>query len=457
MGKKINSFKNSYAVSEIVGGMFLIVIAVIAFSAIYLYLYPQGPDLETSVKLEGYVGSDGSIILCHNGGETLSNYRVIVRDPDGGLIGSKTVNDDEWKIGEKRYPLTQLNITDVRLVNETVEVSLGIYNLERDGSSKEIFNGIFTGKVSGGTTENPFEEVMLISSLYTDTTDEDLICFNNTIEPNITAKTFIYNWLVDGESFCEVYLPFDTSNNNTAKDYSNNNNNGTVVGPIWNSQGVVGGCYFFDGSSDYINGPITDVLGNVEYNDFSVSLWLKSSDITAEWKVLMEARYDNKNFVRIFQQGNEIHFGITEDGTKYVIRTDNLTSNTWYHITGVWDASEKLPHIYVDGVESNKTGNRNFPFGAHDGFNIGHGTSGSGGFWYGYVDEFQIFDRALSNEQIYQIYISTKDGESDKSVMVAEETIQGETWQCIVTPNDSSQDDTAVESNTLQITSYGGG
>jgi hypothetical protein len=158
----------------------------------------------------------------------------------------------------------------------------------------------------------------------------------------------------------------------------------------------------------------------------------------------------------IFQQGEEIHIGVYEDGVKRAVRTDNLSNQSWYHITGVWDASENSLIIYLNGVGSTIAGYRNFALGAQEGFDIGHGTASSR-FWLGYIDEVQIFDRVLSADQIYQIYQSTKDGDSDRRVIVSEETAIGDVWKCIVTPNDGVQDGTAVESNILQIVNYAGG
>ena len=54
-----------------------------------------------------------------------------------------------------------------------------------------------------------------------------------------------------------------------------------------------------------------------------------------------------------------------------------------------------------------KAGERNFALGSGvDLLEIGHGTASSK-FWEGYLDEFELYDRVLSQEQIYQIYLST--------------------------------------------------
>lgn len=329
----------------------------------------------------------------------------------------------------------------------------------------ETDNDPFTGVDSNTVTMNSDKNVtvefeyysdLLISSLRTNTTDEDLICYNFSINPSIEAQTYIYNWLVNGNPLAEVVMPFDTEHTTTTKDYSGNGYNGTVNGATWTNNGIVGGAYYYSGSSKYISASLPTVFSDIANNDFTVSLWVKSSSINDDWRVVLHASVDNKNFVKIFQYGTELHFGVCDDGTKGAMRTENLSSDTWYHIAGVWDASENTISLYINGEPCIEIGNRQYSLGSDYGLEIGHGSASSR-FWLGFIDELEIYDYGLSEEQIYQIYLSTKDGNSDKRVIVSQETSLGETWQCAITPNDGIQDDIPTESNTLQIISYAGG
>ena len=449
--KRNISFIDEYAVSELVGGLMLILIALIVSSVIYMYVFPLPfPPPEPNVKLMGYVNNDGLIVIKHMGGESLSSYRIDVRHVNGTLIDTAIYKDSEdlWEIGGCNYPLT-----DVYLLTEDDMVRITVYST-RYGNEQAVFDGILKGKASG--IPPPSVLPMLISSLRTDTIDEDLICFNYTIVPDVNASTYIYKWIVNSEPLAELLMPFDTENNITTKDYSGNANNGTITGATWTNDGVIGGAYHFGGASAEITMNLPSVFDNISNNDFTIYLWIKSDDITDDWREVLEARKDNKNFVKIFQFGTEIHFGICEDGVKRAVRTENLSSNTWYHIGAVWDASEKSLSLYLNGMSCTITGNRNYAFGAHTAFKLGAGTA-SGRFWLGFIDELQVYDRVLSGNQIYQIYLSTKEGYSDERVVVSEETSLDDVWQCIVTPNDGTQDGTPIESNILQIVSYGGG
>lgn len=449
--RRVNLLRNIYSVSEVVGSVLLLLIAIVAFAAIYTYLYPPPPDQNIPVKINGMVDDSGSIVLEHVGGPTIESCEVFVRYIDGNLIGSKKINN--WKIGEKIYPCEGL--TSIKLVDENTGLWVSVYAPNDYGNSKEIFNGILYGKVKT-SPGLPSEGPMLISSLRTNSIDEDLICFTHRINSSLNVSSFIYNWLVNGKSFATVVMPFDTINQTSTKDYSGNGYNGTINGATWVNNGVIGGAYFFDGSNSYIEFDRPDVFNDISENDFTVCMWIKSSCISDDWRVIFEAKEDTMNFAKIFQFGNQTHFGVCDEGTKRCVRTEELASNTWYHIACVWKAKDDYLAIYVNGVKSTEVGNRNYAHGAHEKVTLGQGTASSR-FWYGYIDELRIYDHALSDEQIYQLYFEQKDGLTNKSIMVAEETKLGQTWQCIVTPTDGSIDDTSVVSNTLQIVNYPGG
>jgi hypothetical protein len=451
--KKSNLLANTHAVSEVIGATLLILIAVAVAVSIYDQMLPVPiPSPEPNVLLMGYVTENGDVVIEHMGGEILDPYVVytdgekVYTNPDGEYL------DIGGTIPSSIAP---------RLLDENDQVRITVYAINDDGGSSVVFDGILFGPEEQEVLPPPPEipslfHPMLISSLRTDTTDEDLICFNYSMAPEIDALTYIYKWIVNGESFAELLVPFDTENDTIVKDYSDSDNNGTICTAEWTNEGVVGGAYWFNGASDYIEFDLPTSFNDISNNDFSISLWLKSDNINDDWRCVLEARHDTKNFVTVFQCGTEIHFGVSDDGTKRAVRSETLSSNTWYHITGVWDASEKSIDVYTNGKVSEEVGNRNYPNGAHTALNIGHGTASSR-FWLGYIDEFQVYGHILSASQINQIYLGSKDGFSNKRVLVSEENTLGDVWQVAVTPNDGTQDGVTVASNTLQIVSYGGG
>ena len=444
-----NTFRDDSAVSQVIGAALLIMAAVVVFVAIYNYVIPLPlPPPEPNVEMRGYVTEDGSAVIEHIGGEILDSYEVYV----DGELEYESNGGESWEIGETYIPQTAHP-----LINEDDQITVLVFVCNGDGSKSVVFNGVLSGNGQVTPPSTYDESFMLISSLRTDTTDEDLICYDNGTFPD-GMSTYIFKWMVDSKSLTYILLPFDTESSTLTKDYSDNGYDGTVVGPQWTGQGKVGGAYEFDGASDYITMPLPPLFetGNVSTNDFTISLWLKSNDVTSDHRVVWVAG-NNDNFATIFQFGTEIHFGVYEGGIKRAVRTGTISDNTWYNIVGVWDASEDSLLIYLNGDSGVfEVGYRNYPLGVQPGFDIGHGTASSR-FWDGYIDEVQLFDRALSPEQIYQMYRCVNDGDSKERVIVSEETNFGEEWQCIVIPNDGTQDLESIESNILQIINYPGG
>ncbi len=437
---------NDSAVSEVIGGLLIVFIAVVVSISIYMQMLPVPiPSPEPNVHLMGYVTEDGTVIIEHMGGETIFSYEIFVSQSNETNIYK--YENNPWEIGEGKTP------PNASLLTENDEIRITVYIIYDDDSRHIVFDGVL--KQEGEQEASSLIHPMLISTLRTDTVDEDLICYDNGTFPPVNFSTYIYKWIVDSESLAEVLMPFDTENTTTTKDYSGNGHNGTVTGSTWTEEGKVGGAYYFGGASDYIELSVPSIFDDFSSNDFTISVWVKSDDITDDHRVVLQGGNDD-DFVLMFQFGTEIHFGVCEGGIKRALRTENLSSNTWYHIAGVWDASEKSVSLYYNGSICTETGYRTYAQGTKDGFDIGHGTASSR-FWLGFIDELQIYDRALSADQIYQMYRRTNGECYNKSVIVSEETVLDNIWQCIIFPNDGTQDGTAIESNVLEIKTYGGG
>jgi len=441
---------NTDAVSEIVGGILIVFIAVVVSATIYTQMLPVPlPPPEPNVHLMGYVNENGTAIIEHMGGETLYSYEIQLNKINEATSVYKYENCP-WEIGESKTPPGASNIS------ENSEVRVLVFIIYNDDSRHLVFDGILKHKVVYVEPYN-ISHPMLISTLRDDSIDEDLICYNYSMNPLITPKTYIYKWVLNGQPFYELLMPFDTNSSTIVKDYSGHGLSGNIVGPDWSADGILGGCYYFNGASDYITTAAPILFDDLTNNDFTISLWLKSEDIQQDFRMVLESgNKTEKSFTKIFTYGGEIHFGVCQDGVKWAVRTESLLNNTWYHIAGVWDAEKKSIKIYINGMLSTKVGYRTYAMGIQGGLDLGHGTASSR-FWLGNMDEFEIYGRALAGEQVYQIYMDTKDGFSDKRVIVSEETSYGNIWQCIVTPNDSIQDGISVGSNILNIKTYGGG
>lgn len=455
--KKNTLFTCEFAVSEVIGALILVVIAVVTFTAICAYVFPLPlPPPEPNVILMGYVNNDGIAVLEHMGGETLMNYKIDIKDENGTLIDSTLYdhNVDPWTIGESKYLCTGM-----RLTTEEDKLQVAVYTTIKNGDSRRVFYGILNGKIINTFQSSYSENDMLFSSLRTDTTDEDLICIPHLVNSSLNVKSYIFKWLVNGQSYAKVLMPFDVENETIAKDYSGNGYNGIVHGADWTENGVNGGAYYYDGAGDYIDLGLPDFFYDISRNSYTISMWINSSNIADDGNVAFEV-CDNypayKNYIRLFQQDSQMHFAVLETNDMHSVKTYNLTSNQWYHITCVWKANEVNLAIFVNGLKCASLGESNISLGAHDGFSVGRGSS-STPHWHGYIDELQIFDNAISDEQIYYMYLSQMYSSMNLSLISSHETVLGDIWQCIIIPTDGVTEDIPWETNLLEIVSYGGG
>ena len=107
--------------------------------------------------------------------------------------------------------------------------------------------------------------------------------------------------------------------------------------------------------------------------------------------------------------------------------------------------------IYLNGVKNATTvGTGNIDDSPGEDFYISS-RYGTEAFFTGMIDEVRIYNESLSESQIYQYYIDTKDGKSSNSTIVSNETIDADEWKCEVTPNDAILDGTAKNSSSLII------
>ncbi len=423
------SLHNNNAISEIVGSVILLLIAVLSFTAIYLYVFPlPGYVAESNVDIQGSV-SGAFPELIHVGGETLQEYQIFV---DGSLYVDSESTDGtryNWKMGDKK----PLNIYGKKTVDVIVVSKLA------DGGTEIVFEGEFDNP---SYNEKPEQDTPLFySSLLKNSSGEDLICFKNGNDQDSDGDsvTYIYAWHKNDDSLATLYYPFNTNSPVMIKDYSDSANNGVVSNANWTTSGKVGGGYSYtsDGS---ITCDLPKPFTNLSTNDFSITVWVKSNDIAEDQNCIFEAYNNNQNFIQLFQQDERIYAGVCVENSKFTLKTDPLNSNTWYHIGLVWNSSNQKLHLYVDGLEFESTGSDlYFLEGNNQAFIIGQKTDESSG-WNGSIDEIYVYDFNVTEDHIYQQYLCAKDGVSNVSVLVSEETSIGDKWSCYVTPNDGFQD-----------------
>jgi len=181
----------------------------------------------------------------------------------------------------------------------------------------------------------------------------------------------------------------------TANDTSGNNNNGTINGATFTTDtpSKKGYAMSFDGN-DYVeilDNTSIDISGNL-----TISTWLKFP-AGGEFALISKISniYDAGNWAIIIGWGDKIalRFGS--------VNSDLSNDGKWHQVVGVHQGT--TAYLYVDGklIKTQATGavsanNYNLYFG--------RANDGSGGY-IGLIDNVRVYDQALSESQIKQLYV----------------------------------------------------
>jgi hypothetical protein len=335
---------NTSAVNEVIGGVLLLVIAVLAFSAIYNFIFPL-PDLEVDshVKLTGYVTNNGSVMLEHIGGEVLTAYRIDIRAENGTLLGSKKYTEEPYwlAIGETICPSSQ------RLLDEDDKLQVTVVRI--DDEQQIIFDGILQGHtIYDSLVEEDENSPYLISSLLTDTTNEDLICFNKTsdgepINLSFIATSTVFNWKVGEVPILNLLYSFDVNSFSSVYDYSENGHIGTVVGSTWSSSGKSGGAYEFTGD-DFIVVPYCFDASTV--GDLTIEIWMKTNQ--SDGTLLS---FNRSDYCSLAVSNGKIRWSVTSGSdTEDIVGLIDVNDNIWHHVAVTYSQDEGRLSIFIDGV-----------------------------------------------------------------------------------------------------------
>jgi hypothetical protein len=236
--------------------------------------------------------------------------------------------------------------------------------------------------------------------------------------------------LVSANGGLVSYWPLDEGSGDMAYD-TVNGNNGTIVEANW-VDGKFGTALDFDGVDDYINipdHPSLDITG-----DLTLAAWIKIDEfLTSEGLHLYIVSKDTLGAVNRsygigvdLSWGNPLHpfFIVFGEGSYDIVwGTGALALNTWYHITGVFDASSGDLSLYIDGgLESSESDTINSINAGGADLRIGaRQYTGSQCFFNGVIDEVGLWNRTLSADEVAwlaspEVNIDIKPGSDPNSI-----------------------------------------
>ena len=299
---------------------------------------------------------------------------------------------------------------------------------------------------------------ILNSTLGTNKSSENLTVYNvSTADFDDDKVTNIINWYRNGSSIAVLNMPFDTNYSNSSlpniiRDYSGYGNNGTggngtsSATPRWNSSGILGGAYSFDGG-DYVEVPDDPSL-NFGTGDFTVEAWIYIDSLADEHNRIL-TKYNNGS-------ANEMGFIISIHSgklTSYIGMggetlpgVNTLSTGSWYHIVLV--RSGNNAYQYINGT-LDKSGSGLSSKIASSSSALGIAGKPSDSYYFnGLIDEIKMYNVSFTAAQIQANY---NQGIAKHNMIESSMAARDEIWQTCITPNDGTEDGTTSCSNNLTI------
>ncbi|MDZ7260683.1 MAG: T9SS type A sorting domain-containing protein [candidate division KSB1 bacterium] len=235
------------------------------------------------------------------------------------------------------------------------------------------------------------------------------------------------------------HWPFDEGEGNVAADVSGNGNDGLIWsdGVFWSTDTPTGKGYSleFAGKLGAVHIGDPDILKIVGY--ITLAAWIKTGPATENWQnIIVKGHGDNEIVLRIdgnhtvapaAHPGTKIFCGSYYNGADHMVTSDTLTEsqfNTWIHVVGTYSSSDQAWTLYLNGelavVFPDPVGavavNRGWAIGARASAN---GTYPSERHFEGFIDDVRIYDVALEEDEVANLYKSLTAVESQSTTVPA--------------------------------------
>ena len=180
---------------------------------------------------------------------------------------------------------------------------------------------------------------------------------------------------------------------------SKGSNNGTSIRKtnVVTASGKISTALTFNGSNDKIS--LNSNFGLGGQKKMSVSLWLNGIPL-AGFKGIFTNTTDNVVDLVIGYDVSNIYFS-TENGDGY-IASGVVNRAGWHHLVAT--KSDTEVRMYYDGVEVGNSPQPNTTIIPSENFILGLDRSVAGRYYQGSMDDVRIYDRALTPNEITQLY-----------------------------------------------------
>ncbi|HKZ14413.1 MAG TPA: LamG domain-containing protein [Solirubrobacterales bacterium] len=190
---------------------------------------------------------------------------------------------------------------------------------------------------------------------------------------------------------------FDTNEGETAADGTGHGHTATVEGATWTEKGKYGGAYEFDAAEeDVIKIPDSSPLDFTE--EFTLEAWVRPSGAENRDAPLIDKQAGGGLGYFLYEGGSvsDRPKGAAEEEQEIVVAEEPLDAHAWSHVALTFDGDRT--RLYVDGELVDNGAAEPIPVTEGD-LEIGGSTS-TGDWFDGKIDEVRVYDRALSKAEV---------------------------------------------------------
>ncbi len=233
-----------------------------------------------------------------------------------------------------------------------------------------------------------------------------------THKGDIWSFTIVPDILVEDPNLL-MWWKFDEAIGGMTPDFSGHSRHGIVDGATFTEEGHVRGALDFGGDGDqviYYDRNFLNGLGAL-----TVSVWIKADETDSDrgFFIGLDPSGNDDNGMRYDATGNNgggsnvLKMSVISDaGNQQLESSSDLQTTLWQHCAMVWNAGQDI-QFYVNGVLDTPSANNPGTGTETSDFTkvvVGRGGKDQGPLsWDGRIDDFRIYDKALTAEDIQLI------------------------------------------------------
>jgi uncharacterized repeat protein (TIGR02543 family) len=202
---------------------------------------------------------------------------------------------------------------------------------------------------------------------------------------------------------CEEYYKFDETSGQAVNSVNSSVNNSSSVTATQGSSGIIGNCYTFNGTTQYVYfADHTNWTINATDN-LSISMWINFSADPTSNLVTLWGHQDGPQFNLGKISSANYNIGWWTNGTGVTTSSLAFSTNTWYHIVLVKSGSSIT--FYRNGVSAGSSTTSDITINPSCAY-IGGDTYSTPQVFNGRIDEVGIWKRTLTSTEVAALYNS---------------------------------------------------